>query len=151
MSPSINDPYLIIVSGDSLMAWPLLNSCGSVFFLRDFFLFTRKSLVCLLRRVPETLPTSWNYSILEFYPMQTPGNPKNCCCPKKREREGKKGRYQNHLLDIKTWRKRKKRNNCLFRKPCVSLTLTHKESPLSKTQTKGSGHLAYLLTQGNST
>lgn len=99
-------------------------------------MFTRKSLVCLLRRVPETLSTSWNYSILEFYPMQTLGNPINCCCPKKREREGKKGRYQNHFLDIKTWWKRKKRNNCLFRKPCVSLTLTHKESPLIKNPNK---------------
>lgn len=43
------------------MAWPLLNSCGSLSFL-GFFLFTKKSLVCLLRRVPETLPGFLSYA-----------------------------------------------------------------------------------------
>lgn len=141
MSPSINDPHLIIVSRDCRMAWPLLNSCGSLFFL-GFFLFTKKSLVCLLRRVPETLPGFLSYA--------NSGKSNILLSQDERER-GENGRYQNHFLDIKIQRKRKKRNNCRFRKPCVSLNTNTQRISTHQNPNKRFWTPRYLLTQGIST
>lgn len=117
------------------------------FFLGIFFVHSK-----IISLSAKACPWNTSYELELFHPgilSYANSRKSNKLLLSQEEREGgKKGRYQNHFLDIKTWRKRKKHNNCLFRKPCVSLTLTHKESPLSKTQTKGSGHLAYLLTQG---
>lgn len=141
MSPSINDPHLIIVSRDHRMAWPLLNSCGSLSFL-GLFLFTKKSLVCLLRRVPETLPGFLSYA----------NSQKSNILLSQDERErGENGRYQNHFLDIKIQRKRKKRNNCRFRKPCVSLNTNTQRISTHQNPNKRFWTPRYLLTQGIST
>lgn len=89
---SINDPHLIIVSRDPPMAWPLLNSCGSLFF--SWIIFVHKKIISLSA---EACPgnTSWIFILCKLREIQYTVVPR-------RERErGENGRYQNHFLDIK--------------------------------------------------
>lgn len=141
MSQSINDPHLIIVSRDPPMAWPLLNSCGSLFF--SWIIFVHKKIISLSA---EACPgnTSWIFILCKLREIQYTVVPR-------REREGENGRYQNHFLDIKIQRKRKKRNNCRFRKPCVSLNTNTQRISTHQNPNKRFWTPRYLLTQGIST
>lgn len=106
MSPSINDPHLIIVSGDSLMAWPLLNSCGSVFFLGIFFVHSK-----IISLSTEACPWNTFYELELFHPgiLSYANSRKSNKLLSQEEREGgKKREIPKPLLGHKNMVEKKK-------------------------------------------